>query len=198
MIVEPACDIFCSFRLEETLPLASALKEALAKRGLRLFVCTEPAGECITTNLIGCKMALILGSQTYGKQTASVFSTYDELETIADSKKPFFLVKTCAHFTEPSALLHLRPSIPYHSVIVDPMDPAKFDTALVDAIVDKFKALGEHKDVEVSVAKLTVEVPEPEKVVVGWKVVTNVVGRPGDYVGDLVNNAAHGRGTLLI
>ena len=92
--MDAPCDMFCSFRLEETFPLAEALKGALASHGISLFVCAVPAGESIAKqiahNLMQCKMALILGSETYGKETNSSFSTYRELTVIMDEKKPFF------------------------------------------------------------------------------------------------------------
>ena len=92
-------DLFVSFRFKETLSLALALKETLDKQGLKTFVCAVPVGEDISKQiakaLAECKLAIILGSETYGQETESFFSTYNELAFILAEKKPFYLVKTC-------------------------------------------------------------------------------------------------------
>jgi len=97
--------------------LAEALKVELEAKGVSTFVCAVPVGESIAKqiidNLMHCKLAVILGSETYGQQTDSPFSTYDELTALRDHKIPFFLVKTCAEFKEAHAKFHLPPSISY-------------------------------------------------------------------------------------
>ena len=38
---------------------------------------------------------------TYGKRTASGFSTYEEFQYTMDEQKPFFLIKMCERWSEP-------------------------------------------------------------------------------------------------
>ena len=132
-------EIFMSFRIRETLPLAEALKVELEKKGISTFVCAVPVGESIakqiTTNLMNCKLAVILGSETYGMQTESSFSTYDELTAIRDHKIPFFLVKTCAEFKESHAKFFLPPSIAHYPMKIDLENPKHVPADLVPQIM---------------------------------------------------------------
>ena len=58
-------------------------------------------------------MVVIMGSKTYGKETASRYSTFQELRFIDDERKPFFLIKMCDKFEEPETRFRLNDSIAY-------------------------------------------------------------------------------------
>lgn len=71
----------------------------------------EDIGQTVARKLLRCRMAVILGTTTYGKETSIKFSTAQELRCIIDHDKPFFLVKMCDKFSEDIANFHLPPSI---------------------------------------------------------------------------------------
>ncbi|EGD82196.1 hypothetical protein PTSG_02868 [Salpingoeca rosetta] len=139
-----AFDIFISLRFSEARNAGKALQRALEARGLKVFLCEVPPGSNIAKVVIralhGCRMAVILGTRTYGKETDSSFSTFDELQYIVDRRKPFFLVKMCDDFEEPEAQFHLRSNVAYFA-----WTPKNEDTnisvppPLVDDIVGKLK-----------------------------------------------------------
>ncbi len=43
--------------------------------------------------LANCKLAVIMGSATYGRNTGAGFSTYEEFNFIMDEEKEFYLFK---------------------------------------------------------------------------------------------------------
>ena len=62
-------------------------------------------GRIISTALANAKMAIVMGSKTYGKKTESNFSTYEEMHFILSEKKPMFLLKMCEEWEEPQTRL---------------------------------------------------------------------------------------------
>ena len=59
-------------------------------------------GIVIPTALANAKMAIIMGSKTYGKKTENNnFSTYNEMQFILSENKPMFLLKMCEEWEEP-------------------------------------------------------------------------------------------------
>jgi hypothetical protein len=75
-------DVFISLRFSEAMEEAAAIKAALVKRGLNVFLCDVPPGKDIAQTVIAalaqCKMVVIMGSETYGAKTTAGFSTYEE------------------------------------------------------------------------------------------------------------------------
>lgn len=99
------------------MPEAKALQHALYARGISAFLCDIPEGQDLAGAVIAaltyCRLAVILGTKTYGKKTESGFSTFEELRYIFEEKKPFFLVKMCNEFAEHETRFRLTSSISY-------------------------------------------------------------------------------------
>lgn len=98
-------DIFISLRYAEAEKEALELKGAIEKNGLRVYICQALPGvdmfSEISSALVNCTMAVIMGSSTYGKKTPSAFSTAEELKCIMGRAIPNFLIKmTSGDFTE--------------------------------------------------------------------------------------------------
>ena len=81
------------------------------------FLCEIPEGDDIARNVINaltkCEMVVIMGSKTYGKETSSRYSTFQELRFIDDERKPFFLIKMCDKFEEAETRFRLNDSIAF-------------------------------------------------------------------------------------
>eukprot|EP01038_Epipyxis_sp_PR26KG_P012443 gene12443-16689_t len=109
--------IFISLRFAEAELEATALKIALEDKGISTFLCSvQPGGDIareIISALDGCKLAIIMGTRTYGKDTGNGFSTFEELRFIK-KEKPYFLVKMCEMFEEPETRFRLDDSISYY------------------------------------------------------------------------------------
>lgn len=94
---------------------AKALQQDLHAQGVSAFLCDIPEGQdlagAVLTALTHCKLAVILGTRTYGKDTGCGFSTYEELRYIVEVKKPIFLIKMCQAFEEQYAVFRLPSSI---------------------------------------------------------------------------------------
>lgn len=79
-------DIFISLRLEESKEEAKALKLALEKLGFSVFLCEVEPGINLTRTIVhaldASSLAIIMGTLSYGKKTASEFATYEELRYI--------------------------------------------------------------------------------------------------------------------
>jgi len=104
------CDIFFSLRLNEAMDEAEELKAAIerARPQVTCFLSggnpnSANLGLLIPTALANAKMAIVMGSQTYGKKTASNFSTFEEMQYILSKQKPMFLLKMCHTWEEPQA-----------------------------------------------------------------------------------------------
>jgi hypothetical protein len=113
-----ASPIFISLRYAEAEPEARALQVVLRNRGVEAFVCDELPGcelqQTVIDALYGCKLVVILGTQTYGRKTASTFSTYEELRAVKAERMPFFLLKMCDEFSENSTRFALPNTIAYY------------------------------------------------------------------------------------
>eukprot|EP00912_Choanoflagellata_sp_UC4_P000282 UC4_evm1s179 len=139
----PMCDIFISLRFAESKPQANAIKKELAARGISAYVCKVESGDNIMKdimkNLKAAKLAIIMGSRTYGAKGSSNFSTQNELEFIMNPNygKPFYLIKMCDVFEEAMAQMLLPDSISYD--VWMPGKPMPSD--LIDKIVKKFKGV---------------------------------------------------------
>ena len=64
-------------------------------------------GILIPTALENAKMAIVMGSETYGRNTESNFSTYQEMNFIMSEIKPMFLLKMCEKWEEPQTRVML-------------------------------------------------------------------------------------------
>ncbi|EGD81912.1 hypothetical protein PTSG_02597 [Salpingoeca rosetta] len=141
-------DVFISLRFSEARNAGRALERALEERGIKTFLCDVAPGDDIASAVIralhGCRMAVILGTRTYGKRTATKFSTFEELRYIVNRSKPFFLVKMCDDFAEPEAQFRLSEDISYFPWTPDEGAPhVEVPAALVDEIVAKLKTIPE-------------------------------------------------------
>lgn len=127
-------DVFLSLRFCEAEHAGQAIKLALQQRGLSVFLCRESPGDDMTKAIIDalheCKMAVILGTEAYGRRTNVSFSTYQELRYIMSRNKPFFLVKMCHDFVEREARFRLTEDIMHY-----PWQPEQ-STANVDVPSD--------------------------------------------------------------
>ena len=82
-------------------------------------------------------MAIIMGTETYGKQTDSSVSTYHELHYINDDKKPFFLIKMCSQFLEPYTRMVLHKDVSHF-----PWTPGQpIPPDLKERILSKYRGL---------------------------------------------------------
>eukprot|EP00051_Salpingoeca_urceolata_P013409 m.168449 g.168449 ORF g.168449 m.168449 type:complete len:559 (-) comp17788_c2_seq1:1603-3279(-) len=114
-------DVFVSLRFAEAKQEALAIKAALEARGATAFVCDVAPGEDIKRVVIhaldGCRLPVVLGTRTYGQETASTFSTHEEMEHIVSEhkkhRKPYFLVKMCEEFEVAAARFNFRDAISY-------------------------------------------------------------------------------------
>ena len=102
-----AYDIFISLRLEEAKDEAKELKAMIERKrpDVRCFLSGDnPNGEDLTdiisNALATSKMAIIMGSKTYGKKTKSHYSTSHEMKFINNKEKPIFLLKMCEEWEE--------------------------------------------------------------------------------------------------
>jgi hypothetical protein len=102
-----AYDIFFSLRLEESENEAKELKAMIERTrpGVRCFLSgRNPNGTMlpiiISTALCNAKMAIIMGSKTYGRRTTNVCSTFQEMHHILSENKPMFLLKMCEEWEE--------------------------------------------------------------------------------------------------
>ncbi|EGD77003.1 hypothetical protein PTSG_12575 [Salpingoeca rosetta] len=136
--------VFISLRFGEAGHAGKLLKRELEQvHGLDVFLCdVEPGGNMgkeIITNLAACDLAVIMGTKTYGKETPSTFSTFQELDFIKNERKPFFFIKMCERLEESFARFHLPDSISYFPWIPASRDPESMSLPpdLAPAIVDK-------------------------------------------------------------
>jgi hypothetical protein len=111
-----ACDIFFSFRLDEALIEAMELQAMIERTrpDVKCFLSGDNPtahpnganlGIIIPTAITNAKMAIVMGSKTYGKKTESNFSTYQEMQIILIEEKPMFLLKMCEEWEEPQTRL---------------------------------------------------------------------------------------------
>ena len=114
---ETAPSIFLSFRFGEAMREAKALKSALEAANMSVTLCDLPPGEDIADAVVHglkhCKLAVILGTKTYGQKTDCCYGTHRELRFIDSEPKPFFLVKMCENFAIHEARFRLSADISY-------------------------------------------------------------------------------------
>lgn len=157
-------DIFISLRFLEAKTHGLALQQALERLGLTVFLCNvEPGGDiaaAVIAALTTCKLAVILGTETYGKNTGVGYSTVEELRYIIQEKKPFFLVKMCDQFTEPEARFRLPDSLAYYPW--QPRSAAELPPAdLVQKIADRLHHVRNPATAKVVAAAAVVQASTP-------------------------------------
>eukprot|EP00730_Choanoeca_flexa_P001200 TRINITY_DN10526_c0_g2_i6.p1 TRINITY_DN10526_c0_g2~~TRINITY_DN10526_c0_g2_i6.p1 ORF type:complete len:358 (+),score=78.27 TRINITY_DN10526_c0_g2_i6:73-1146(+) len=139
-------DIFISLRFGEALPAAEALKAKLEAKGVSVFVCAVAAGgdlvDEIVRNIVGCRLVVILGTKTYGKDTGVGFCTADELKYIISDKKEILLVKMCVEFEVDIARFRLGAHIMHHPwQPADEAEQRQVPEELVSGILGKLNSL---------------------------------------------------------
>jgi hypothetical protein len=132
---DKAYDIFFSLRLNDSFNEAKELK-AMIERTRPDVKCFLPGGNpnvadlgiIIPTALANAKMAIVIGSKTYGKKTESPFSTFEEMQFILREreKKPMFLLKMCEEWEEPQT-----------RVMIGSRKHKKWDGLVTQALVDE-------------------------------------------------------------
>jgi hypothetical protein len=147
------CRIFISLRFAEAGDAGRSLKEALEACGVPTFLCDIPPGGdlkvAIVSALDECDLAIVMGTKTYGQQTTSNFSTFQEMEFIVDEQKPFFLVKMCDKFEVAQTRFNFPGRISYY-----PWDGAgKVPDKLLEGIVQKLNDAAPSKP-QISVASV--------------------------------------------
>ena len=134
------CDIFISLRYAEAEKYARQIVNGLKEKepSINTIIIDAEVGENIAEKVANSidesKLCLIMGSKTYGQETASTFSTYEELEYIKSEKKPIFLVKMCERFEVPTTRLKLNNSISFFYWDTDKLMPDD----LIPKIMDSF------------------------------------------------------------
>eukprot|EP00730_Choanoeca_flexa_P006681 TRINITY_DN12203_c2_g4_i14.p1 TRINITY_DN12203_c2_g4~~TRINITY_DN12203_c2_g4_i14.p1 ORF type:complete len:269 (+),score=69.00 TRINITY_DN12203_c2_g4_i14:111-809(+) len=139
-------DIFISLRFGEALPAAEALKAKLEAKGVSVFLCAVAAGgnlyREIASNIDACRLVVILGTKTYGKDTGIGFCTANELEFIISENKEIFLVKMCDRFDEPTTRMTLGRHIMHHPWMpATEAEQRQVPDVIVDEIIDKLHNL---------------------------------------------------------
>jgi methylmalonyl-CoA mutase cobalamin-binding subunit len=85
-----------SWRMGECKPEVKALQAALKQEGVNTIVIGElPGGDLLKAVSEGMEAAdlfIVMGTETYGKETPGVIDTYQEMVYIKSSKKPYFLI----------------------------------------------------------------------------------------------------------
>jgi hypothetical protein len=141
---EDAPDIFISLRFCEASAAGEILKAKLEARGLSVFLCSVDAGGDLFDEIVGnidrCRLVVILGTKTYGKDTGVGFCTADELKFIVSEKKAIYLVKMCERFDEALTRFSLGNHVAFHEWMpTGDIQQRSIPEALVDAIVKKLE-----------------------------------------------------------
>ena len=114
--------MFISFRFSEAEAQAKCLYDKLKALGVSAFMCASEnvqstnLSSVISTNIVNAKVAVILGTETYGKNTGNGFSTYQEMVYIHGDKywkdeRSLFLIKMCKEFIEAETQFRLAKNI---------------------------------------------------------------------------------------
>jgi hypothetical protein len=134
--------VFVSLRLsEDSEHSASQLKEALEASGISVFLCNPLVGDNLAAHIANavddCELFVVLGTEHYGVQGDSAFSTREELQLAVDRRKPIFLIRRCDAFKDPLAQMYL-PGSTFHQ-LWPPSTPMPQD--LVDNIRAKLETI---------------------------------------------------------
>jgi hypothetical protein len=108
-----ACRVFISLRIcENSDAAAETLWNALEAAGISAFLCGGTlVGGNIAADIAGaldaCELFVVIGTEGYGMQGDSSFSTREELEFAVGRSIPIFLIKRCDDFADPLTNLYL-------------------------------------------------------------------------------------------
>ena len=160
-------DVFISFRFGEAHTEALALKAALEARGLTVFLSNASPGtnlqHMIAHALANCKLAVILATETYGRQTNALFCTSAEMNYIVgNDRKQFYLVRMIPigeDWAEPLTTMAFPPSIMFKLWL--PGEPMPED--LVDEIVALAPIEAPDEVSQTAVGMIDVKVPPEER-----------------------------------
>ena len=154
--------VFISLRYAEATAEAVQLRDALLEKGVVAYINDSAPGDNmfkeIATAVRHCKLAVIMGTRTYGQETASINSTAQELQAILSLKKPYFLVRMCAAFEVDTAAfaftagtVHVEwtPGMPMPANLVQKV------LQKLATIEDDFRALTLARDVDDAAALVT-------------------------------------------
>jgi serine/threonine protein kinase len=110
----PKGSVFVSWRMSECKAEVKVLRTALEAKGVKVIVIGElPGGDllqAVTQGMAAADLFIVMGTETYGRQTSGIIDTYKEMQYIVSSKKPYFLVNmnpdaSLMHFQEGAANL---------------------------------------------------------------------------------------------
>jgi hypothetical protein len=91
-----AWKVFISWRMSESLAEVNILKKALEARGVEVILLQMLAGgdllRAVSQGMADADMFVIMGTKTYGKRTAGLIGTNNEMQHIITSKKPYLLL----------------------------------------------------------------------------------------------------------
>lgn len=96
-------------------PEAKLLKAELAAKSVSCFVCSDVLkngddwGAVISKNLEGCRLMVVLATETYGAKGTEIMGTYEELQYAMRHELPMFIVKMCPKLKESRAAILLEP-----------------------------------------------------------------------------------------
>ena len=134
-------DIFLTLRFSPpwVKDRAKMVQELLERVGFKVYLASIKSGTSIDDNVIQnlavSKMAIIFGSDTYGKETDSLDNTKTELKNILTYKKQYVLLKMCDQFQEVyTKTLLLFTEISY----IEWMPDTPMPDDLIQKIQDKF------------------------------------------------------------
>ena len=148
-------DLAISLRFGEANTEMVALKARLAERGLKVFLCDEAPGVDLKRTIFeafsAADLAIIAASATYGRQTTSGFSTYEEMNFLQTEKKPYFLLKMTPSPNDKWEEVETRAT--YNMDVWEYWAPgAPMPEGLVDKIVAKLEAVRAAKPAAAAVA----------------------------------------------
>ncbi len=109
--------IFCSLRFNNPVLMAQAeeIQTLLSAHDIEATIIKVLSGGNILAKIVDslstCRMALIFGTEDYGEEGTVKFSTRGELEFIQDNNIPFFLLKMCDNFRDPTTSACQRRSV---------------------------------------------------------------------------------------
>lgn len=134
---------------------AILLKAELAKRGVHAVIVNVESGQSIEEEVIEkidqCKLAVLFATADYGVKGTVNFSTREELEFIKQEKKPFFLIKMCDSYNDPTTRFRLPDSISY----VDWRVGRPIPSDLVAKLIARLESVGGVASVNSLAASLT-------------------------------------------
>lgn len=92
----PPLTVFVSWRMGECKDeVKEQLQPVLEARGVTVIVVGELAGgdllQAVTDGMEKADVYVVMGTETYGKRTSGSIDTYQEMQYIVSSRKPYFL-----------------------------------------------------------------------------------------------------------